>query len=99
MISEASISYLESQVGQSVLWADVEGLSSKINVKRYSSISDEINNTIFSVSKPLFYPNRKYALLYVSKSSGVDSGSGSILMLRKEGDDWILLASFSEWIS
>lgn len=99
LISPVSISHLKSQVGQRMEWADVEGLSTEFNIKSYLSISDKTGNTLYSVSKPLFYPNKKYALLYISKSSGIDSGSGSILMLKKEGDDWILLGSFSQWIS
>jgi hypothetical protein len=99
LISLSSQSYLKDQLKAVISWSDIECVTSQLEIRDNSMNDSASGKTIFSVSKPLIYPNKDYALVYVVTSKGIDSASGDIMFLKRKDDQWLILAVFNSWIS
>jgi hypothetical protein len=99
LISLFSQSYLKDQLKAIISWSDIKCVTNQLEIRDNSMNDSASGKTIFSVSKPLIYPNKDYALVYVVTSKGIDSASGDIMFLKRKDNQWLILAVFNSWIS
>ena len=99
LISLSSQSYLKDQLEDEINWSDIECVTNQLEIRDNSMNDSASGKAIFSVSKPLVYPNKDYALVYVVTSKGIYSASGDIMFLKRKDNQWLILAVFNSWIS
>ena len=81
-----------------------EMLQSKVNAcltfEQYhekQKISKFNNQRLLIISKPVFYTDGKTALVKVVFYRSIEHNYGSILLMRKVGDNWEITSSLNPW--
>lgn len=89
---------------QSIFEKDATQLKIKVNdclsLERYQEISQRLhlnNQRLMIISKPLYDLNSNIALVKVVFFRNIEHNNGAVLLLEKQGDEWIIKDYLNPW--
>lgn len=83
---------------------DATQLKIKVNeclsLERYQEISQRLhlnNQRLMIISKPLYYLQSKIALVKVVFFRNIEHNNGAVLLLEKQGNEWVIKEYLNPW--